>query len=488
MKRSLNAVCLLLCLAAVAAAQEVGANANANANVNANAANANSAKPVTLEVQPGQTAKIVVGTQAEQSKGLDAPLFKDWVDVISKLGTPISIIVAIILAWQQIKKNREERERNEDERKDRRQKDAEEKDKDRAQSERNRQQREDDVAQRKAELRWRKAQLARELLKGLYEDPYATDMMTMLDWNDREFSVKSSRTQPGSVETISWEEMWAALRITELHFNDKEKFIRDCLDAFFGRMQTIEHYRRIKLITLADVAYPFDYYLKTIDYNPIMFDIFIKEYHPRAASFLGRLRDFEARKVAASPPASETASQPPSAPPSSDEAVSLTEQAEVDTGAYFMFDCPPREERFYVRVEDSSDIAGVARKILAGKSKGRLSGAIVSGKEYYNARWEFHVDPASISFVESDPQFAHQMNEAIEAQLREPKKGFPENDIWHTGGARLLAELPPGWFEQERDGRQNEGLAALWGQGRVGDTAAVGGAATGGGGSIPSEI
>jgi hypothetical protein len=442
MKRSLTALCLLLCLASVAAAQ----NANATGTPDARVQNANAASPVPLVVQPGQPVSIEVGPKAEPPKGLN-PLFKDWVDIIAKVATPISLIVAVILAWQQIKKNRDDREKERDQR------------------ELNRQQREADVAQRRDELRWRKSQLAREILKGLHDDPYATDMMTMLDWNKREFSVKSSRTQPGQVETISWEELWAALRVTELHFNDKEKFIRDCLDAFFSRMQTIEHYIKIELIELEDVAYPFDYYLETLDGNPIMFENFIRNYHPRAALFIERLKKFEASKASASQTLDEAEAAEASSEPAAD-----------DTGAYFMFDCPPREERFYVRVEDSSAVAEAARRIMVGKAEGRLSGAIVSGKDYYNERWDFYVDPASITFVESDPEFAHQVNKAIEAQLKRPKKRFPEDDVWHTGGARLLAELPAGWFALERGGRHHEGLAALRAQGRVADTAASGGA------------
>lgn len=475
MKGSLAALCLLLCLAAHAPAQGVRANANANtganvntgvntnvgagantnagagvntnagANVGANAgaAGAGNASPVTLEVHPGQTAKIVVGAQGEEAKGID-PFWKDLADIFSKLLTFVSIGVAVFLAWQQFNKNRDDRT------------------KDRDQSERNRVQREEDVAQRRVELRWRKAELSRDILKGLHEDPYATDMMTMLDWDDREFAVKNSRGQPGKVEKISWEELWAALRIVERRFNDKEKFIRDCLDAFFGRMQTIEHYLSIDLIELEDVAYPFDYYVHTLDKNPIMFGHFVDTYHPRAASFVRRLKDFELRKGGA-PPAE--AAPPPGPEPA----------------AYFMFDCPPGDERFYVRLEDGPVIAE-ARAILGGEYEWHLTGDIVGGEVYYNAPWEFHVEPSSVRFVEADAGFAHRMNEAVEGQLKKARAVFPSNNVWHTGGARLLAELPAWWFARERDGRQHEEQNALWMQGRVADVAAGGGAAAGLGG------
>src|SRR4051812_331575 len=97
MKRSLTALCLLLCLAALAAAQGPNANvsANANANVNSNVnANANvdgsagasngNTSPLTLEVHPGETARITVGKQGDDEGGL-SPLFKDWVDILTKV-------------------------------------------------------------------------------------------------------------------------------------------------------------------------------------------------------------------------------------------------------------------------------------------------------------------------------------------------------------------------------------------------------------------
>lgn len=456
MKRSLTTLCLLLCLGVAAAARAQDARATAtppdapNANTNTSGGGAGQ---VPLVVQSGEPVKIEVGRQAEPPKGLN-PLFKDWVDVVAKLGTPISLIVAVILAWQQIKKNRQEREKAEEERTERQRKDIEQKEKDRAQSELNRQQREQDVKQRKDELRWRKAQLAREMLKELHDNPYAVDMMTMLDWNGREFSFRSSREQPGRVEKISWEEMWAALRITERNFNDKEKFVRDCADAFFGRMQTVEHYLTIDLIDLEDVVYPFEYYLYALSKNPTMFDNFIETYHPRAASFIGRLKKH----------GSETDDAPPE---------------ESDSGgaaAYFMFDCPPGDERFCVRLEDPSVVSD-ARAILGNEYEWHLTGDIVTDAVYYNAPWEFHVAPASVRFVQADLDFAHRMNEAVEAQTKRKRAVFQVDNVWHTGGARLLAELPASWFDRERDGQQDEERHALRGQARVAGDAEGGSAA-----------
>jgi hypothetical protein len=449
MKRSLTTLCLLLCLAAAASAQqETNASANANANVGAGAANGVS--PVTLVVQQGQTAKVEVGPQPEQPKGMD-PLFKDRVDVISKLGTPISLIVAVILAWQQIKKNREERERNEAERGERRKRELDEQKKDREQSERNRLQREE-------ELRWKKAQLAKELLDELYSDPYASDAMLMLDWSGRQFRVKANRNQPdGEMMPISWPDVWAALRITELNFSDKEKFIRDCFDAFFGYMQSIAHYIAIDLIDPADVRHPFDYYISSLDRNAFVFDNFIDVYHPRASDFRKRLRAM-GRGEGDAPPEQEAEAAPP------------------PETAYYIFDCPPREERFIIKLEDPENIKE-ARAVLTSEDEWHVSGRIIDAPVYYNAPWTFHVEPQSVNFPESDMQFAEDVNEYVERRLGKEKALFKPDRIWHTGGARLLAELPAWRFDEEQAMRRDEQQMTLRGQGRVAESSGAPGEA-----------
>lgn len=455
MKRSLTALCLLFCLASAAAAQDANANGN-----------------VTLIVQPGQGAKVEVVPQTAQPKGLD-PLFKERVDVISKLGTPVSILVAIVLAWQQIKKNREERERNETERGERRKKELEEAKKDREQSERNRKQREEDVEQRRIELRWKKAQLAKEVLDGLYADPYASDAMLMLDWNARTFRVKPNKNQPdGEMMRITWPEMWAALRITELHFNDKEKFIRDCFDSFFEYMQVIEHYIAIDLIDPADVRHPFDYYVSSLDRNALMFDNFIDAYHPRAADLIECVKTPERCRRAA----------PPSAPKEESAAEAAPEP--IPAVAYYVFDCPPRAERFVLMLEDAERIKE-ARSVLSSEFEWHVSGQIVEAPVHYNSPWPFHVEPASVNFPAADVKFADDVNALVERHLGAGKECFRPDNIWHTGGARLLAELPAWRFDQEEAMMRDEQQEALRASGRVQDAADA--AASPSGVESPSE-
>ncbi|MDT5295781.1 MAG: hypothetical protein QOJ76_2661, partial [Acidobacteriota bacterium] len=81
--------------------------------------------------------------------------------------------------------------------------------------------------------------------------------------------------------------------------------------------------------------------------------------------------------------------------------------------------------------------------------------------------WRFHIEPESVGFPESDPGFADDMNLRVELQLKKEKAVFPANDIWHSGGARLLAELPASRFGSKHDRRQDKDKAELQGRGRV---------------------
>jgi hypothetical protein len=273
----------------------------------------------------------------------------------------------------------------------------------------------------------------------------------------------------GEVEKIGWNEMWAAVRIVERHFNDKERFIRDCFDAFFGHMQIIEHYLNIDLIDLADVVYPFDYYLYALDKNAFMFDNFVGAYHSRAASFILRLREFEEKKKPAAQPDAEAEEVTP--PADEEEEASESEEVAAEPCAYFLFDCPPRKERFVLCLEDPKKIAE-ARAILNDEAERHVHGTLVDSPIFYNEPWRFHVEPSSVNFYDTALDFAEEVNGRVEAQLGPMgKAAFPANDIWHVGGARLLAQLPASRFSDESAAKENEERSMLSGMGRLADAA-----------------
>ena len=211
------------------------------------------------------------------------PYTKDFIDAASKIGGVLGVFVAIFLAYFQVTKNREERQFQIEKDRTQREKELEE-------AINNRQQREE-------ELRWRKASLARDILKELWGDIYASDAMNMLDWSNREFNIK-----PGVTKAISREEMWAALRTSPTNFDEKEKYVRDCFDTFFGKMQTTEHYISINLVVFEDVEYPFNYFAGKLGKRRDVVETFLKtyEYH-KALAFLNRLSNWERPKKSNEP-------------------------------------------------------------------------------------------------------------------------------------------------------------------------------------------
>jgi len=191
--------------------------------------------------------------------GMD-PFVKDLFDVIAKVFGLITVIAGAIGVYLQIRKNREERSQKE--------------------------------ALRREELRWRKAGLAREVINEIYENPQAAAAMRMLDWTER--SYRSG----GKTFSITYSQMYSALRIENTTFNNREIFIRDCFDAFFHRMQLTEHYLRVGLLVFEDVRYPNEYYADLMSENPEVFYQFLIEYkYDYALSFLRRFPSWKKLKI-----------------------------------------------------------------------------------------------------------------------------------------------------------------------------------------------
>jgi hypothetical protein len=205
--------------------------------------------------------------------GMD-PFTKDVIDAASKIGGVVSVLVAIFLAYYQVKKNRDERGRQFNKEREQKEKEIEE-------GKRNREQREE-------ELRWRKASLARDMLNEMWDDSYANNAMLMLDWSNREYNIGKDQ-----VERIARAEMWEALRTHPTNFNAKEKYVRDCFDHFFGFMQILEHYISIGLIMFDDVKYPFGYFAGKLNWKRDVVEAFLTKYeYDKAKEFLQRFESW----------------------------------------------------------------------------------------------------------------------------------------------------------------------------------------------------
>lgn len=183
--------------------------------------------------------------------------WKDWIQTLSWVGAVIGIVIAAFKYVSEQKQNREQRKR--------------------------------ELNQSEIEQRWRQAEAAKKLLDEMLSDSKAVAAMKMLDWNDVEYEIK-----PNVHEKISEQDYLKALRVFNLHFKDKEEYIRDCFDSLFYFMAMIEHYIHSKLVRLEDVAFPLDYYLRIINRNRKVFDTFLTHYKlNRAIRFMIRLDKYK---------------------------------------------------------------------------------------------------------------------------------------------------------------------------------------------------
>jgi hypothetical protein len=145
---------------------------------------------------------------------------KDWVQVLS---WGVAIIGGLIAAFKAIAEMRENRE------------------------------------QRVRELRWKQATAAKEFFDEILADSRVNDALQMLDWSGRDYKIDED-----TVATITSEDVWYALRTTNLKFTEKETYIRDCFDRLLYSVERIEQSISIGLFNFEDVQYPLEYYARKL--------------------------------------------------------------------------------------------------------------------------------------------------------------------------------------------------------------------------------
>jgi hypothetical protein len=142
-----------------------------------------------------------------------------WVDIARLFVEAGGFSVAIFTAWAGLKKAHEDRK--------------------------------DALDQSKRDLQWRQTLEAQNAVRRLVGDSRAQNAMTMLDWDDREFEISPSQSEP-----ISRDERRIALRTSPVSFAPKEMFIRDCFDGLFDQFQMIQQEINNKMFDVEYVRYP----------------------------------------------------------------------------------------------------------------------------------------------------------------------------------------------------------------------------------------
>lgn len=135
--------------------------------------------------------------------------------------------------------------------------------------------------ERARENRHKQAIVARDALKDLFNSEKSKAAMQMLDWSGRIYTDGSSQYE------IGFNDIESSLRIKNLSFNSKERFIRDCFDDFFNHIELIQHYIDIEFIHFEDVSVPLNYYTKKMFKNYYAYQPFLSNYgYPLTIKFI----------------------------------------------------------------------------------------------------------------------------------------------------------------------------------------------------------
>lgn len=100
--------------------------------------------------------------------------------------------------------------------------------------------------------------------------------------------------------------------------------------------------------------------------------------------------------------------------------------------------------RFVIKLVDREKI-DLARRIACGRERRRvhLMGTIVRQKAPYNPAWSYHLEPASIAFLDKTAEVFQAAISDVEGHLDEVGGTMLPNAQWCPRGSRLAREVMP---------------------------------------------
>lgn len=112
--------------------------------------------------------------------------------------------------------------------------------------------------------------------------------------------------------------------------------------------------------------------------------------------------------------------------------------------AYFRFSDVDTQSRFVIQLSDPAKIEH-ARRIVRGEERLRIHvhGKIVKTSAPYNARWSYHLAPASIDFFEIAAEVCDASIQYVEEHLDEVGGSTLPGLYWCPRSSRLIDEIPP---------------------------------------------
>lgn len=145
--------------------------------------------------------------------------------------------------------------------------------------------------QRAEELRWKQAQAARELLDDIHQHEFAKQAIHMMDWVDgsAEYKIRDNLNV-----VIDYPAVLKALDLNQGEAcDDSSRYIRDCFDWLFYRIDRIEHYIRRGLIQFEDVRDVFKVYARQVESREDVFNSFLRFHeYSMAREFFARFKQW----------------------------------------------------------------------------------------------------------------------------------------------------------------------------------------------------
>ena len=129
------------------------------------------------------------------------------------------------------------------------------------------------------------SELAQKSIDKFEQSKLLQDAFLMLDWSGREYEID------GKKDTITFDEVKKALRTTNLAFDDKEVYIRDCFDTLFSYLSYLEVAVNSKLFPFNFLKHSFEYNARLLGRRQAVMEKFMRAYsYDEAIKFLGRFQ------------------------------------------------------------------------------------------------------------------------------------------------------------------------------------------------------
>jgi hypothetical protein len=146
------------------------------------------------------------------------------------------------------------------------------------------------IRERQVQFRWRQAEMARTILDQTWSNNFARSALKMLDWSGLKYERAGATTEP-----ITHENVYHALRTTNLRFTDDEQYVRDCFDQLFDDFERMEHYLNIGLVNWDDIQGRLDYHVNLLARQRKIHEQFLRAYQFKLALlFLERFPQWSA--------------------------------------------------------------------------------------------------------------------------------------------------------------------------------------------------